>query len=94
MDAVVVVRATTPDEIVHRDELVHLVLRRKGRYHELLGVRSDVRIGASTLRRLIPDIALRDIYVCGPESFNELVASSVSRLGVPSDSIHEERFSF
>lgn len=94
VDAVVVVRATTHEGIVHRDELVDLVRNRKGRYHELLGSRSDVRMGASTLRRLIPDIALRDVYICGPQSFNELVISGVSRLGVSKDSIHEEKFSF
>ena len=92
--ATVVVRATTADEIVHRDELIHLVRKRKGKYHEVLGARSDVRMGGSTLHRLVPDIAMRDVYVCGPEGFNDLVVSSVSRLGVPSDSIHEERFSF
>jgi predicted ferric reductase len=94
VDAVVVVRATSPEEIVHRDELADLVRKRKGQYHEVLGPRYDVRMGASTLHRLIPDIALRDVYVCGPEGFNELVVSAVTRLGVPSGSVHEERFSF
>ena len=94
VDAVVVVRATSPEEIVHRDELANLVRKRKGQYHEVLGARYDVRMGASTLRRLVPDIGLRDVYVCGPEGFNELVVSAVTRLGVPSGSVHEEKFSF
>jgi predicted ferric reductase len=94
VDAVLVVRATTPEEIVHREELIELTRKHKGQYHEVLGERSEVRMGASTLSRLIPDIARRDVYVCGPEGFNELVISGVSRLGVPSSSIHEERFSF
>jgi predicted ferric reductase len=95
VDVVVIVRATSPEEIVHRDELVDLVRRRKkGRYHEVLGDRSTVRMGASSLRRLVPDIAQRDVYVCGPEGFNELVVAGASRLGVPTGSIHEERFSF
>ncbi len=94
VDVAVIVRATTAEEIVHRNELVELVHRRKGRYHEVLGDRSDIRMGASSLRRLVPDMALRDVYVCGPEGFNEMIVSGVSRLGVSPDSIHEERFSF
>jgi predicted ferric reductase len=94
VDAVVVVRATTAEEIVHRDELMDLVHGRRGRYHEVLGKRSEVRMGAWSLRRLVPDIALRDVYVCGPEGFNELVVAGASSLGVPAGSIHEERFSF
>jgi ferredoxin-NADP reductase len=94
VDVVVVVRATTAEEIVHRDELVHFVRKRKGQYHEVLGARSEVRMGPATLKRLVPDIARRDVYVCGPEGFSDLVVTSVSRLGVPDSSIHEERFSF
>ena len=94
VDVVVIVRATKAEEIVHRAELVDLVRRRKGRYHEVLGDRSDVRMGASSLRRLVPDMALRDVYVCGPEGFNELIVAGVTRLGVSPGSIHEERFSF
>ncbi len=94
VDAVVVIRATKVDEIVHRDEVIELVRKRKGQYHEVLGNRSQVRLGSASLRRLIPDIALRDVYICGPEGFSQLMANDVGRLGVPMDRIHEERFSF
>jgi len=60
----------------------------------VLGSRHDVRIGASMLRRLVPDIAGRDVYVCGPESFDEQVTAAATRLGVSPASIHQERFSF
>ena len=94
VDVVVIVRATKAEEIVHRKELINLVRRRQGQYHEVLGKRSDVPFDAWSLGRLVPDIALRDVYVCGPEGFNELVLDGASALGVPASSIHEEKFSF
>jgi predicted ferric reductase len=94
VNVVVVVRASRPEDIVHRQEIAELVRRRKGEFHEVVGPRHQVRLGASTLRQLIPDIARRDVYVCGPEGFNQLVVSAASRLGVPTGSVHEERFSF
>ena len=94
VDVVVIVRAGGPEDIVHRDELAALVRTREGQYLEVLGSRHDVRIGASMLRRLVPDIAGRDVYVCGPESFDEQVTAAATRLGVSPASIHQERFSF
>ena len=68
--------------------------KRHGQFHEVVGPRHEVRLGATQLRRLVPDLALRDVYVCGPEGFNDLVVAAAGRLGVPDGSIHEERFSF
>ncbi len=94
VNVVVLIRATSADDIVHRDEIAELVHRRGGEFHEVVGTRHQVRLGTSTLRRLVPDIATRDVYVCGPEGFTELVVSASSHLGVPPGSIHEEKFSF
>ncbi len=94
VDVVVVVRASTVEDIVHRDEIAELVRHRGGQFHEIVGPRHQVRVGISTIRRLVPDIAHRDVYVCGPGGFNELVVSAAARLGVPKGSIHEEKFSF
>ena len=76
VDAVVVVRATTADEIVHRDEIVELVRKRKGEYHEVLGDRSQVRMGGLHPAPARTRYRTRDVYVCGPEGFNELVVSA------------------
>jgi predicted ferric reductase len=90
----VIVRGSTPEDIVHRDELVALVNQRGGEYHEVIGSRHQVCIDASMLRRLVPKIKESDVYVCGPRGFNESVVAGVSRLGVPRDRIHQEAFSF
>jgi len=46
------------------------------------------------LRRLVPDIAQRDVYVCGPESLSRTVVAAARVLGVPEKGIHCEQFSF
>lgn len=92
--ATVVIRASTTEEIVHRDELAELIDRRGGRLHEVVGPRHAVQLDVRTLRRLVPDLAASDVYVCGPEGFNDLVIASCVRAGVPGDRIHVEEFSF
>lgn len=94
VDVTVLVRASTPEEIVHRDEVAALAQQRGGRFHEVVGSRHRVRLDAATLRRLVPDIAKRDVYICGPAGFNELVVAAASKLGVRRDRIHQEGFSF
>ena len=94
VDVTVVVRASAPKDIVHRQELVDLVEERGGRLHEVVGSRHKARLDARSLRRLVPDIGRSDVYVCGPKSFNEALIATMSRLGVPRSRIHEEVFSF
>ncbi len=94
VDVVMVVRASTPADVVHRDEIADLVRHHGGVLHEVIGSRDRVRLDASTLQRLIPDIARRDVYVCGPGGFNDLVVSAATGLGVPAGNLHEEKFSF
>jgi ferredoxin-NADP reductase len=94
VDVSIVVRASTPDDIVHRDEVADLVRRRGGQLHELVGSRQQVRIDAATLHRLLPDVATSDVYICGPEGFNRLVVAAILKLGVHPDCIHQEAFSF
>lgn len=46
-----VTRATTPEDIVHREEVAGLVQERGGRLYELVGSRQKVRLDARTLTR-------------------------------------------
>jgi ferredoxin-NADP reductase len=93
-DVVVVVRASTTQDLVHRAEVADLVKRHGGRLHEIVGPRHKVRFNARTLRRLIPDIAGRDVYVCGPEGFSAEIVAVASQLGAAPEQIHQEKFSF
>ncbi len=91
---VVVVRASTADDLVHRDEVAAFVKQHGGRLHEIVGPRHKVRFNARALRRIVPDIAARDVYVCGPGGFSSEIVAAASRLGVAKDQIHQEAFGF
>ena len=48
----------------------------------------------TALRYWIPDVAERDVYVCGPEPWTDLVMRSLTAAGVPADCIHLETFAW
>ena len=71
VDTHVILRASSERDLVLADEVARLVEHRRGQLHEVLGPRDEVRLGARELRDLVPDIAGRDVYVCGPDEFRE-----------------------
>lgn len=94
IDTTVVIRASRPDAVLFRDELQSLVEMRGGRFLELIGSRHKHPMDRRQLRRLVPDIAERDVYVCGPEGLSRTVVAAARVLGVPEKGIHCEQFSF
>jgi predicted ferric reductase len=46
----------------------------------------------TALRFWVPDIAERDVYVCGPEAWAEDVRRSTAAAGLPADRFHAESF--
>lgn len=46
----------------------------------------------TALRWWVPDIAERDVYVCGPEAWTALVRATLVAAGLPADLIHVETF--
>jgi ferredoxin-NADP reductase len=93
-DVAVIVRASAVEDLVLRDEVATLVARRGGQLHEVLGSRERVRFDADLLRRLVPDIAAREVYICGPDGFRDNIVDAASRLGVTEEQIHQEAFGF
>jgi ferredoxin-NADP reductase len=91
---VVIVRASAAGDLVHHDEVAGLVRQRGGRLYEVIGSRHRVRLNARLLRRLVPDVAARDVYICGPDGFREEVVDAAARLGVTEGQIHQEAFAF
>jgi predicted ferric reductase len=49
-------------------------------------------LGAPSIRALVPDVADRDVYLCGPDGLMERTRRSLLRLGVPPERIHLEAF--
>ncbi|SER91516.1 ferredoxin reductase family protein [Actinokineospora terrae] len=48
----------------------------------------------SALRALVPDIAAREVYVCGPEQWTALVRATALAAGVPAERLHIENFAW
>ncbi len=94
VDVSVVIRASSAEDIVHRDEVEELVRMRGGEFHELVGSRKEVSFDPGTMSRLVPNIAKSDVYVCGPDGFTERVVAAALRQGCDPKRIHHEAFSF
>jgi ferredoxin-NADP reductase len=75
---------------VLRAEVSDLVKNRRCTLHELVGGRERASLDERTLRYLVPDLAHRDVFVCGPEGFVAGIVSAARNLGVPGESIHHE----
>jgi ferredoxin-NADP reductase len=93
-DIAVLLRARTRGDLVLRDEIADEVRRRDGRLWEVLGPRAGVRLTAGTLCKALPDIAERDVFLCGPEEFTSQLAAECRRAGIPGSRIHFESFAF
>ena len=91
-DVAVLLRGRTRDELVLHDEIAGEVDRREGRLWEVLGPRDQVSITATTLRRALPDLERRDVYICGPDAFTAAVAAACREAGAPARHIHFESF--
>jgi ferredoxin-NADP reductase len=59
---------------------------------EKLKGRETGLIDQALIQRLVPDVADRDIFLCGPPVMMTGVKSALVNLGVPSDRIYSERF--
>ena len=94
VDVVAILRGSSRRDLVLRDELAHLVGERGGELHELVGPRSHARLDDIGLRQLVPDVADRDVYVCGPAGFMRGVIAAARGVGVPGVRIHHEDFTF
>ena len=94
VDVVTILRGASERDLVLRDEIAQRVGERGGRLHEVVGPRSRAPLDAPALNRLVPDIAQRDVYVCGPGGFMRSFIDAARSLGVPTRHIHHEDFAF
>jgi predicted ferric reductase len=94
-DITVVYRAITPEDVILRDELDLIAKRRGAELHYVFGDhREGDALSPEHLKRLVPDIALRDVYVCGPPAMTDAIQSTLARTGVSRRHIYTERFAF
>jgi ferredoxin-NADP reductase/DMSO/TMAO reductase YedYZ heme-binding membrane subunit len=93
-DVTVLLRASTREDLVLRDEVADEVAHRGGRLIELVGSRREVRLDARALRALVPDVRHREAYLCGPDPLARQLATELGRAGVAESRIHFESFTF
>lgn len=78
-DVVMVYAARSKDEIIFQKEL----MKYKVKY--VMGHLEEVM-----LKKLVPDLSLREVYICGPEGFNKSMKQYSQKIGVKY--IHLEEF--
>jgi ferredoxin-NADP reductase len=93
-DVVVLYRARTMDDAVLLPELQALAETRDAQIHVLTGRTAEGSpFDPQPLLTLVPDIADRDVFVCGPPAMTTAVLRSLRALNVPRPQVHAERFS-
>ncbi|HEY0444226.1 MAG TPA: ferredoxin reductase family protein [Candidatus Limnocylindrales bacterium] len=92
-------RVSAPEDLALRRELDELARLRGATVHYLVGRRGSPEmpsdpLAPAALQRLIPDVASREVYVCGPDGMIATVRRSLQALRVPDRHIHVERFAY
>jgi predicted ferric reductase len=90
---VVIHRVTAERDAVLHDELRELAIAKGAEVHLVTGPPVPDRLAPRELARLVPDIAERDVFLCGPPPMMKAVLRTLADLGVPKQQIHFERFS-
>ncbi|MDR7276753.1 ferredoxin reductase family protein [Catenuloplanes atrovinosus] len=95
---VVIYRAGRADEVVFRDELEELAVRRGAQVFYVVGGRNEPGprrlLTVDGMRELVPDVSERDVYLCGPPGLVEAAIDTLSDLEVPKSQIHLDPFEF
>jgi ferredoxin-NADP reductase len=93
------------DQLVFADEIFGLAQEKGARYVTVEGARVPGRdswlpaaaahlADAAALTQLVPDVAERDIFLCGAPKWMEAARRAALNCGVPSDHVHLERFEY
>ena len=94
-DLVVLYRVIDESEVIFREELERLISDRVV-LHVIAGDhRTDegrALLAPEHLRKLVPDIAEREVYLCGPPAMTAAISRNIRAARVPRRRIHTERF--
>jgi predicted ferric reductase len=95
-DVVAIYRALAPEDIVFADELDELERTRGVALHYVIGDHAtDAGSGLLSpehLDELVPDLAEREVYLCGPPAMTSVTEKRLRAAGVPRRRLHVERF--
>ncbi len=92
--SIVLYRARTAEDFTFRAEIDKLATARRMNVRYLPGHRDDYPdlISPEGLREIVPDIATRDVYVCGPRGFADAMHVALLEARVPHRQIHLDAF--
>jgi predicted ferric reductase len=95
-DVVAIYRVINQDDVVFADELAELEQRRGVKVRYVVGDHATPEgrnlLSPEHLRELVPDLAERDVYLCGPPTMVEVTEQRLRDAGVPRRRLHIERF--
>jgi predicted ferric reductase len=92
-DVCLLYRCGREQELVFQSELDRLAEAPNVRVEYLLGERRrHDPLHPSVLHRLVPDAAVRDVFVCGPPGMTDTVLRSLDKLRVPREQVRTEAF--
>jgi ferredoxin-NADP reductase len=104
-EAVLIYRARSEADLVLRAELDAIAAARGAVMHYVPGHRVPGRVSwlpqsaaewgdEEALLHLVPDLADRDVFVCGPDGWMAAVRTAAIAAGVSRDHLHLERFAW
>ncbi len=103
-DATLLYRVSGPRDVAFADELDELAWKRGARVIYVEGGRARRKSCMSAefahlddseaLRRLVPDLADHDAYLCGPPEWMDAGRTALRTAGIPADNIHVEEFAW
>jgi predicted ferric reductase len=95
-DVVAIYRVLAPEDIVFADELEELRRTRRLTLHYVIGDHATDEgsglLSPEHLGELVPDLAERDVYLCGPPAMTSATEKRLRAAGVPRRRLHVERF--
>jgi len=94
---VVMLRARTPEEIPHLDEVRTLAAARGATLYLLTGRRSRGWLPqgmAAKMTQLAPALVASDVYVCGPRVWADTILAEARACGAPEEHLHIEEFAW
>jgi ferredoxin-NADP reductase len=96
-DITLLYRVNRPEDLVLARELDAIAKHRGARVHYLVGpprFDGSDHLAPRSLKRLVPDLRERDVYLCGPEPMMIAARKALRSTGVPRRNIHDESFTF
>src|SRR5271165_1299431 len=95
-DVTLLYRVISRKDIIFEEELGEVERRNGATLHLLIGDhrarKGAALLSQENLAKLVPGIADRDVYICGPAAMMDATRRALDQLGVPEEQIHNERF--